>query len=189
MPPEVVPALARWMWSFPTRMGKYLNAAQITKARKRMGRLVVQPCDGLPFLLEEGMTVYVVPPSLDVPRTVVLREAIEGEDCLVSFEGVDDYAQLVEYVGRYLLVAREDVDEGLLGEVLPDIDGFRVEDAACGGLGEVVEVLENAFQATLVVEGPHGEVMIPFVDEFIEDIDEEAGIVFTRIPSGLVENA
>lgn len=189
MPPEAVLALARWMWSFPTRMGKYLNAAQVTKARKRMGRLVVQPCDGLPFLLEEGMTVYVVPPSLDVPRTVVLREAVEGEDCLVSFEGVDDYADLVEYVGRYLLVARDDIDEELLGGAVPEIDGFRVEDAVFGDLGEIVETLENAFQATLVVEGPRGEVMIPFVDEFVEDIDEEAGVVFTRIPSGLVENA
>ncbi len=182
-----VPALARWMWSFPTRMGKYLNAAQITKARKRQGRLVVQPCDGLPFLLESGMTAHVVPPSLDVPRTVVLREAVEGEDCIVSFEGIDDYAQLVEYVGRYLLVARDDIDEDKLPADAPDVMGFSVTDSSFGDLGEVVEMLENAFQATLVVDGGHGEVMIPLVDEFIEDIDFEARIIYTRVPNGLVE--
>jgi len=168
-------------------MGKYLNAAQITKARKRQGRLVVQPCDGLPFLLESGMTAHVVPPSLDVPRTVVLREAVEGEDCIVSFEGIDDYAQLVEYVGRYLLVARDDIDEDKLPADAPDVMGFSVTDSSFGDLGEVVEMLENAFQATLVVDGGHGEVMIPLVDEFIEDIDFEARIIYTRVPNGLVE--
>ena len=168
-------------------MGEFLNVAQITKARKRMGRLVVQPCDGLPFLLEEGMTAHVVPPSLDVPRTVVLREAVEGEDCVVSFEGVDDYAQLVEYVGRYLLVKRADIDEDLLPEPAPEVTGFAVDDEAFGNLGTVSEILENAYQATLVVEGPHGEVLIPLVDEFLLDVDFEGGIIRTRIPSGLVE--
>ena len=167
-------------------MGKYLNVAQITKARKRQGRLVVQPCDGLPFLLEAGQTCHIVPPSLEVPRTVVLREAFEGDDCVVSFEGVDEYAQLVEYVGRYLLVAREDIDEDLLYDEVPKVIGFSVEDEAFGSLGRVEEVLVNAFQATLVVEGPHGEVMIPFVDEFVTDADFDAQKLFTRIPSGLV---
>ena len=168
-------------------MGKFLNAAQITKARKRQGRLVVQPCGGLPFLLQEGQTCHVVPPSLDVPRTVVLREALEGEDCVVSFEGIDDYSQLVEYVGRYLLVAREDIDGDLLPDEAPDVVGFRVDDEVHGDLGEVVELLENAFQATLVVEGPHGEVLIPLVDEFIADIDFDAQVLYTRVPKGLVE--
>ncbi|MDO4400476.1 MAG: hypothetical protein Q4D27_05960 [Coriobacteriia bacterium] len=169
-------------------MGKYLNVAQITKARKRQGRLVVQPCDGLPFLLEEGMTAHVVPPSLDVPRTVTIREAHEGEDCIVAFQGVEEYAQLVEYVGRYLLVAEEDIDESLLPEAAPDVAGFAVEDATHGELGEVVEILENAYQATLVVDGAHGEVMIPLVDEFLADIDFEARRIYTRVPSGLVED-
>ena len=182
-----VPAPVRWMWSFPTRMGEFLNAAQIVKARKRMGRLVVQPCDGLPFLLEEGMTVHIVPPSLDVPRTVVLDEAVEGEDCIVSFKGVQDYAQLVEYVGRYLLVARADIDESLLPEEVPDIEGFEVIDAQHGGLGHIVEILENAYQATLVIDGPAGEVLVPLVDEFVEDVDFEREVVFTRVPDGLVE--
>jgi len=168
-------------------MGKFLNAAQITKARKRQGRLVVQPCDGLPFLLEEGMTVHVVPPSLDVPRTVVLREAVEGEDCIVAFEGVREYAQLVEYVGRYLLVARDDIDESLLPEEVPDIEGFEVVDAKHGNLGRIVEILENAYQATIVVDGPKGEVLIPLVDEFVQDVDFERGVVFTCVPEGLVE--
>ena len=168
-------------------MGKYLNVAQIVKARKRMGRLVVQPCDGLPFLLEEGMTVHVVPPSLDVPRTVVLDEAVEGEDCIVSFKGVRDYAQLVEYVGRYLLVASDDIDESLLPESVPDVEGFAVIDARHGDLGRIVEILENPYQATLVVDRPAGEVLVPLVEEFVEDVDFEAQTVYTRVPDGLVE--
>ena len=168
-------------------MGKFVNVAQITKARKRQGRLVVQPCDGLPFLLEKGMTAHIVPPSLDVPRTVVVSDAVEGEDCVVSFKGISEYPQLVEYVGRYLLVSRDDIDEDLLEGDVPDVMDFAVQDVQFGDLGQVVDMLQSAFQATLVLDGPYGEVMIPLVDEFIEDIDFEAQIISTAIPSGLLE--
>lgn len=133
------------------------------------------------------MRVHIVPPSLDVPRTVVLAEAHEGEDCTVAFEGISDYSQLVEYVGRYCLVARDEVDQEALALAELDLVGFQVEDEAWGSLGEVTDWLESAFQATLVVNGPQGEVLIPFVDAFILGIDEEAALVRTRVPAGLVE--
>lgn len=168
-------------------MGEFVKVARITKARKRQGRLVVQPCGNLPFLLHEGMTAHVVPPSLDVPRTVTLREAHAGEDCVIAFEGVEDYSQLLEYVGRYLLVARDELDGGLLPVQAADLSGFEVEDARLGALGRVVDVSANAFQATLVVEGAHGEVLIPLVDEFVDGLDEDSRTLFTRVPDGLVE--
>lgn len=182
-----MPVPAKWMWSFPTRMGRYIKAARITKARKRQGRLAVECCDGLPFLIEKGMTLHIVPPILEVPRTVVVDHAQEGAECTVGFAGISDYSRLVQYVGRYCLVARDDVDGELLAEAELDLSGFSVVDERLGELGAVVDWLENGFQATLVLEGPYGEVMVPFVDEFVLGIDEEAGIVRTRVPQGLVE--
>lgn len=170
-------------------MRKFVKVARIAKVRKRQGRLVVQCCDGLPFLLEAGMTAHVVPPSLDVPRTVVLSEAQEEVDCVVAFQGVTDYADLVEYVGRYLLVARDELDEEALQAAPAAALGFDVVDARFGGLGRLVEVLDNGFQATLVVEGIRGQMLVPAVDEFIEHIDFDRGSIRTRVPDGLVDIA
>ncbi len=169
-------------------MGEFLKAAQILKARKRQGRLVVRPCDGLPFVIHDGMTAHIVPPSLDVPRQVVVREVKETEaECTLAFEGVSDYNALLEYVGRYLLISRDDIDADEWEDAEPDLTGFRVEDARLGALGVVVGMNVNAFQATLVVEGAHGEVLIPFVDAFVEAIDDEECVISTRVPDGLVE--
>ena len=168
-------------------MGDYIKLARITKARKRQGRLVVRMCDGLPFLLEEGMRAHIVPPSLEVPRTVTLRDPAQGEDDTVAFEGIGDYARLVEYVGRYLLVARGDLDPQALAHAPAALGDFTVVDEQLGELGQVVDVAGSAYQDILVVEGPLGEVMVPFVDEFILSVDADAGVVRTRIPPGLVE--
>ena len=169
-------------------MGEFLKAAQILKARKRQGRLVVRPCDGLPFVIHDGMTAHIVPPSLDLPRQVVVCEVKETEaEYTLAFEGVSDYNALLEYVGRYLLISRDDIDADEWEDAEPDLTGFRVEDARLGALGVVVGMNVNAFQATLVVEGAHGEVLIPFVDAFVEAIDDEECVISTRVPDGLVE--
>ncbi len=170
-------------------MGEFLKAAQILKARKRQGRLVVRPCDGLPFVIHDGMTAHIVPPSLEVPRQVVVRDVRETDlECTLAFEGVNDYASLLSYVGRFILVSRADVRAEEWKAGAPDLTGFRVEDARLGVLGVLVGMNGNAFQTTLVVEGPHGEVLIPFVDAFIETIDDENCTITTRVPDGLVED-
>ena len=60
-------------------MGRYLRIAQIVKARKNKGRLVVRPVDGLPFLLYEGLELRIVPPTPEIPCTVTVEDAKGNE--------------------------------------------------------------------------------------------------------------
>jgi 16S rRNA processing protein RimM len=124
-------------------MGAYIKVARISKVRKRQGRLVVQSCDGLPFLLEAGMTVHIVPPSLDVPRMVTVQDVRQAEEDTITLREVDDYPRLVEYVGRYCLVARADVDAELLASSAGASFGFQVVDDRFGELGRVEDVMED----------------------------------------------
>ena len=53
---------------------------------------------------------------------------------------------------------------------------------------EIVEVREMPTQYLIVVETEAGEqVFIPFVEDFIVDIDEAEGVIYMDLPAGLVD--
>ena len=55
-------------------------------------------------------------------------------------------------------------------------------------MGEFVEVREMPTQYLIVVETEEGEqVLIPFVEDFIVDIDEAEGVIYMDLPAGLVD--
>ena len=66
--------------------------------------------------------------------------------------------------------------------------GFEVQDETKGYVGEIVEVREMPTQYLIVVETEEGEqVLIPFVEDFIVDIDEAEGVIYMDLPAGLVD--
>ncbi|MCB0509315.1 MAG: 16S rRNA processing protein RimM [Bacteroidetes bacterium] len=63
-----------------------------------------------------------------------------------------------------------------------------VKDEYLGEIGPIIEVVENEnSHANLMVNYQGKEVLIPFVDEMILDINEKKGIVHTNLPDGLLE--
>lgn len=170
----------------------YRNVARVTGKVGKAGEVKVEPIDELPFLLEPGMEVHLTPPRLTGLRSAAVERVSEmGEGWAVKFAGCDDSTAAFELVGRLCLVAIDD-----LPELEPELDpgqllGLAVVDEELGALGEVVDVLVNPEQLTLVVaaagDGDAGarEVLIPFVDEFVRDIDDESLVV--AIPPALLD--
>jgi ribosomal 30S subunit maturation factor RimM len=54
-------------------------------------------------------------------------------------------------------------------------------------LGEVVEFYELPQGLLLEFKTAHGLASLPFVDEFVEDVDREARTIRVRLPDGLLE--
>lgn len=65
--------------------------------------------------------------------------------------------------------------------------GLRVRRADGTGVGTVREILRQAGQSLLVVEGPGGEVLIPLVGAICTEIDPEGGTITVDPPEGLLE--
>lgn len=172
-------------------MSDWARVARIAKTRNLEGSLVLQAVDGLPFLLAPHMKVRFVPPTLRGPfggAVDEVREFREGS-FEVSFDTVHDVRTAEKLVGSYCLVRKAD---------LPDIDrleepatlvGWQVVDDAWGDLGTVAGVDEGSLQARLVVHGEAGEVLIPVVDAFVSDFEEDARTIFVHIPQGLLDLA
>lgn len=170
---------------------RWADVAELVATQGLKGRLVARSVRDLPFLLEEGMPVHFVPPTLDAPRQarVVSVQHLGGYDYLVEFDAVSNRDAAESLAGSHCLVDREflppDFEELLRG--VQGAVGFSVHDEAIGLVGQVVGVREMPMQDLLVVAREGEEVLIPFVDEFVLDIDEDARIVRMSLPAGLVE--
>ena len=135
------------------------------------------------------MRVSFVPPNLDGPRHVKVRDVqhISGDDWLVSFKGVKDRTQAEALVGKLCLVDTDELPEDYEDALyIDDVAGYAVVDENLGSIGTLTEVLDMPGQSLLSVDRDGREVLIPAVDEFILDIDDEAETILVSIPSGLL---
>ena len=78
-------------------------------------------------------------------------------------------------------------------ELLPDLDeaidliGFKVQQDG-EDLGEITEILQQPAHDIITFTTMNGsEIMVPLVDEFIEDIDEAKGILHVRLLEGMLD--
>ncbi|MDD5807142.1 MAG: 16S rRNA processing protein RimM [Eggerthellales bacterium] len=171
----------------------WTDCAELVATQGLKGRFVARSSNGLPFLLEEGMKVHFVPPTLEGPRTAVINTLTHqgSGDYLVDFSTVKDRDTAESLVSCHVLVSNDQLPENLEDIVRSTpqaLCGLSVMDEQLGLLGTIQEVSEMPTQDLLIVEGPFGEVLIPFVDEFILGFDEDdEDLLWVRIPNGLVD--
>ena len=160
---------------------RWADVAELVATQGLKGRLTVRPVRGLPFLLSEGLRVHFVPPTIDGPREAKVKEATHagGHDWLVAFSGVKNLDVAEKLVGSHVIVERADLPEGF-----EEGASYATERI----VGFDVEVREMPTQYLIVVETEKGEqVLIPFVEDFIVDIDEAEGVIYMDLPAGLVD--
>lgn len=171
---------------------RWADVAELIATQGLKGRLVARSVRGLPFLLHEGLTVHFVPPTLDGPRSACVRSVqhLGSEEYAVQFGGVSkrDAAELL--AGSHCLVARADLPqdfEDIIRSSAEYLSGFLVVDELLGEIGAISDVQEMPTQDLLVVAAPGGEVLVPFVEDFIVEFDDAERIVYMDLPDGLVE--
>ena len=170
-------------------MGAWKNVALLTKAKSLEGGLSVCATEGLPFLLVEGMEVTFVPPVLKLPRSSRITQLDHkgGSTYLVYFADITSMTDAEKLVGHYCLVRKEDLPEGWDQQSGSAFAGVVVFDFAEGQLGSVTRVEENPAHPLLVVDYQGRNVLIPLVDDFIVNFDEEAATLTLDLPQGLLD--
>ncbi len=167
---------------------KFKYVARVVGKIGKDGEVKVEPIDDLPFLLQRGMFVYLNPPKMVGLRSAQVVQVREVGDAFgVRFEGCSNSTQAFDLVGRFCLVACDELHD-LDEEDDPSLlVGANVIDCRLGDLGQVCDVTVNSMQALLFVgtlEYPD-KYMIPLVDEYVSDYDENANIIYTKITDEL----
>lgn len=112
---------------------------------------------------------------------------------LVKLAGVDSLEEAQQFVNKEIYAMRSDLIDYFEtdGETFvdpDDIEGYEVVDSRLGDLGKVKEVNDATANVLLVVDTPDGdELLVPFVDEFVEEIDQDNKRIVVSLPEGLLE--
>lgn len=108
---------------------------------------------------------------------------------LLTLAEIADRTEAEKWNGRCLLLPVEELSEPEDGEVFAhELVGMQLVDAETGTpIGEVVEFYELPQGLLLEFRTPRGVASLPFVDEFVEDVDRDARIIRVRLPDGLLE--
>ncbi len=170
---------------------RWIDAAELIATQGLKGRFVACSVRGLPFLLKEGMLVHFVPPTLYGPRHAYVTSVchIGSGKYLLAFDVVQSRDEAECIVGSHCLVSRDFLPDDFDGHLHPKpqgVEGFVAQDTNLGSLGLIVEVREVPSQCLLVVDHDGAEILIPFVDEYVLGIDEEAKLVWVSAPQSLL---
>jgi 16S rRNA processing protein RimM len=157
---------------------------RVAKTHGMNGEVSVIMAADLPVELLVGLEVWLVPPPAVVRtgRVTGVRPGPKGP--LFSIDTVGDLATAETLRGCTLLAHVKD-----LPEVMEELDvvGMTVIDGARGLIGEITDVIVTGANDVWVVEGPFGEVLIPVIDQVVDDVDEDSATVRVTLLPGLIE--
>ncbi|HEY1908562.1 MAG TPA: ribosome maturation factor RimM [Myxococcaceae bacterium] len=110
-----------------------------------------------------------------------------AETTLISLAGVTSRSGAEAFRGATVLVHREDLSPPVEGEWFQgDLVGLEARTPEGTPLGRVTEIWNTGPIPVLVVEGSGPEpLMVPFVDEFVPEVDVQAGVLVVRPPEML----
>ena len=158
-------------------------AGRVARAHGLRGEVSVEVLTSVP---EARFAVGVQLEEVDGARTFTVRSVRPHQGrLLVTFEGVDDRTA-AEALRGVLLAGTEDIDPPE-GEVwAAEIQGFAVVGTDGESLGTVVEVVANPAHELLLVTREEGaDVLVPMVEEFVVEMDEEGRRIVVDPPEGL----
>ena len=171
-------------------MNEWVRVARVLRTKSLEGSVVCCAADGLPFLLEEGLEVRFVPPTLRGPRAATVAEvcAAGSDSWEVRFEGIDSIGEAEQVVGCTCLAPAGSISSHPVRTPFDHAIGCTLVEATAGEVGVIVEVRPGPAQSLLVVETPDGrQVLVPAVDAFLGPVDAESRQLHATLPPGLLD--
>ena len=110
---------------------------------------------------------------------------------LVTFEEIQDRTQAEEYKGQYLTLDLEESEIPTDGDEFYDqqLIGLKAKDNNQTVLGEVIDVIHGSAQDLLVIRTPDNkEVLVPFVDEIVPEVNISEKTMIITPPKGLFDD-
>jgi len=118
----------------------------------------------------------------------VENSRLHGTVPVMKLAGIDDMDAAEALRGKELLLPREELRPLAKDEYfLHDLVGLDVEGPGGEPLGRVTSVMETGGRPNLEVEGPRGEILVPFIPEAVGEVDLAGGKLHVLPLPGLLE--
>lgn len=120
------------------------------------------------LLSKDGQTLTVTPEA----------GKIAGDELQVKLEGIDDRDQAFALRGYTIEVPRDAFAPTEEDEYYwADLVGMSVVNTEGIVLGKVKNLMETGANDVLVIDGEHGQKLVPFVSNYIVNVDSGQGII------------
>ena len=171
---------------------------RIASAHGLRGELTVDALSDFPERFARGSALILTARG-EAPRTVVVAKSRplssrHKDRLLVSLQGIEDRTAAEALRGAMLEVDAAAVPPAPEGSWYHfDLVGCRCIDRSAGELGEVVEVVEGGGGDLLRVvapgigDEPGRELLLPFVDAYLAEVDVAQRRILWDLPEGLIE--
>lgn len=105
-------------------------------------------------------------------------KVVNNKELQVKFVDCNDRTQAELWQGYTIAIARADFEETEEGEYYwTDLIGLSVINQDQVVLGSIHSLLQTGAHDVLVIRGEHGEKLIPFIEQFVGEVDIEAKTV------------
>ena len=166
-----------------------LRIARVLKSYGTEGEILVGFREIGPEDLNLKEPVFIMFDGLPVP---IFIESLKGKGtskALLRLTGVEDLEDAEELAGKDILAKRsaisgDDLDDDEIS--IEDLVGWTILDKNGETIGEITDFEPIPGNPCLYVNTGGETVMIPLHDDFIIDIDEEAGSISLDLPEGLI---
>lgn len=163
---------------------------RVRKPHGLKGEVAIFPLtDRAEQVFAAGRTVQLVDLSGALVGEVEIGHSrIYHRECLLKFRGHESREAVEEYRNLFVAVPRDTLDPLGDDEVYQqELIGWAVRDTAGEPLGLVSEVYDLPQGATIEVQGPKREFLLPFRGEYVKRIDREERLLVVEVPPGLLE--
>jgi 16S rRNA processing protein RimM len=124
------------------------------------------------------------------PEPYEILEALPQPPRLIlRLKGIEKVEEAEPLIGKEILIKKEVLPE--LGEqeyYWVDILGMKVETEEGKRIGKVKEIFNTGANDVYVVEGKRGEILLPAIEEVIQNIDLKRGVMKVVRMEGLWED-
>jgi 16S rRNA processing protein RimM len=162
----------------------------VTGTHGLRGDLKVRPDSGDPDALQAARTLFLRDRSGAVATYTPSKATVHKGAVLLHLDGLDSIEAVQSLVGCEVLIVASELPALAEGEFYwRDLQGLTVVDRQRGELGILEDFFTTAAHDIYVVQGVHGEVLIPAVDEFVLEIDMAGRRLLVDLPDGLLPGA
>lgn len=168
-----------------------IKIGEVSKTHNLQGAVIITAdsdlleryADGPVFLLLEGAPVpFFIAGDGVTPRN--------HTSCIVKFDYVDTLAQAERLAGADVLLDKALLEEGEADEAgheVSELVGFEVRDQVSGQAGRVVDVSDYSGNVVLTLSLCGKEILLPFSEIYILQVDPGLRKLDVHIPAGLAE--
>lgn len=151
------------------------------------GDLKVRPATAGSMVLAEASRVVLRHPDGTTSSYTTQKVAPHKGNLLVRLKGLDHIDKVQGLMGCEVLMPLDELPDTDEDEFYwHELEGLTVVDRTRGELGTLDEMFTTAAHDIYVVNGPYGEVLIPAVEAFLEEIDLEGRRMMVDLPEGLI---